>query len=60
MTLNFLGQPYEATPAAHATEPSPLTGKYRGVPMQFQRHGTSTISAAAPQILQYRGLAYFR
>ena len=60
MTLNFLGQPYEATTAAHTTEPSTLSGKYRGVPMQFQRHATRTISATTPQILQYRGLAYIR
>ncbi len=60
MTLNFLGQSYEASPAAPMTEPSNLTGKYRGVPMQFHRGPGHAPSTVVPQILQYRGLAYIR
>lgn len=57
MTLTFLGQRYEASTTELAPTPSPLMGKYRGVPVPLS---TQRAATRAPQTLTYRGIAYTR
>lgn len=57
MTLTFLGQEYEAIPAELAPVESTLTGKYRGIPVQFSSDRPLT---PMHQVLTYRGIRYSR
>ncbi len=57
MTLTFLGQRYEASTCELAPTASPITGKYRGVPVPLS---TRRVATRAPQTLSYRGVTYTR
>ena len=57
MTLQFLGQRYEATNPAIAAAESELTGSYRGTLVTFSQPQTA---ARANVTLTYRGTRYSR
>lgn len=57
MTLQFLGQRYEATTPAIAAAESELTGQYRGTPITFSQ---PQAASRANVTLTYRGTRYSR
>jgi hypothetical protein len=57
MTLTFLGQTYEASPAAQTPIASELTGMYRGAVVKFS---SAQAAPRANVTLTYRGIRYSR
>jgi len=57
MTLQFLGQSYEANPTAIAPTESELSGQYRGHQVKFSQ---AQVASRANVTLTYRGIRYSR